>query len=204
MYRDGPLSIRPPEEITYGTGKCVLGHLLVAVSGKGIVTIMVRENAAQLVADLLPRFPKADLVRDEKGCKGVVAKVAAYIAAPFKPFPLRLDIRGTAFQKAVWIEVRKIPFGETSTYSKIAEAIGAPKAVRAVGSSCTHCWFAWAVPCHRVLSRGEAAAKKKEGRRYRWVAYEADLVAKRGKGPHGPTLKSEYLTPNHMKKPRTD
>ena len=182
VYRDGPLSIRPPEEIAYGTGKCALGQLLVAVGDKGIVTIIVREKAAQLVADLTPRFPKASLVRDEDGCKAVVAKVVAFIAAPFKPFPLQLDIRGTAFQRAVWNEVRKIPFGETSTYSEIAGAIGAPKAVRAVGSSCTHCWFAWAVPCHRVLGKGEASAGNNEGRRYRWVAYEADLLAKLGKG----------------------
>ena len=90
-----------------------------------------------------------------------------------------LDIRGTDLQKRVWSEVRKIPFGGTSTYSKIAEAIGAPKAIRAVANSCSRSWFAFAVPCHRVLHKGGAsAANRRDGRQYRWVAYEMRL--KRG------------------------
>jgi AraC family transcriptional regulator of adaptative response/methylated-DNA-[protein]-cysteine methyltransferase len=178
MFRDGPLSRRPPEEIRYGTGRCVLGRVLVASSDKGVVTIMVREKPDQLLRDIAARFPKAELVRDERGCAPVVAKVVAYIAAPFGRFGLPLDVRGTEFQRRVWGEVRKIPFGKTSSYTKIAEAIGAPKAVRAVGSSCTRCWFAFAIPCHRVLHSGAAKAGR-EGRRYRWVDYEAKLNAKR-------------------------
>ena len=174
MFRDGPLSRRPAEVIRYGTGKSAVGPVLVASSDKGIVTIMVREKADQLLRDIRARFPKADLVRDEKGCAPIVAKVIRYIASPFGPFKLRLDIRGTEFQQRVWREVRKIPFGRTSSYTRIAEAIGAPKAVRAVGSSCTRCWFAFAIPCHRVLHSGAAKAGG-EGRRYRWVAYEAKL-----------------------------
>ena len=96
MFRDGPLRRRPREEIRYGTGKSAVGPLLVASSDKGIVTIMVREKADQLLRDIRARFPKADLVRDEKGCAPIVAKVIRYIASPFGPFKLRLDIRGSA------------------------------------------------------------------------------------------------------------
>ena len=116
-------------------------------------------------------IPRASLVRG----KTPVAKVARYIAAPFKPFPLTLDIRGTDLQQRVWREVRKIPFGETSTYSKIAAAIGAPKAIRAVAQSCSRSRFAFAVPCHRVLHTGATAGRK--GPQYAWVAYEAKLAA---------------------------
>ena len=168
MFRDGPLSRRPPETIRYGTGRCALGALLVATSERGIVSITVRGNRARLIQDLEARFPKANLV---PGCKGAVAKVARYIAAPFRPFALPLDIRGTELQQRVWSEVRKIPFGETSTYSKIAAAIGAPKAIRAVAQSCSRSWFAFAVPCHRVLHSGG----RHEGRQYDWVNYEAKL-----------------------------
>lgn len=169
MFRDGPLSRRAPETIRYGTGRCALGALLVATSDKGIVTIMVRDTRSRLIGDLEARFPKAKLV---PGCKATVAKVAKYIAAPFRPFPLPLDIRGTDLQQRVWHEVRKIPFGATSTYSKIAAAIGAPKAIRAVASSCSRSWFAFAVPCHRVLHTGP----RREGRQYDWVDYEAKLA----------------------------
>ena len=175
MFRDGPLTRRAPETIRYGTGRCALGALLVATSDKGIVTIMVRDTPSRLIQDLEARFPKAKFV---PGCRAAVAKVAQYIAAPFRPFPLRLDIRGTDLQQRVWCEVRKIPFGETSTYSRIAEAIGAPKAIRAVASSCSRSWFAFAVPCHRVLHTG----RPREGRQYDWVAYEAKLAERATSG----------------------
>jgi len=178
MFRDGPLSRRVPETIRYGTGRCALGALLVASSDKGIVSIMVRDTQSRLIRDLGARFPKANLVRDEKGSKAMVAKVARYIAAPFRPFPLPLDVRGTDLQQRVWSEVRKIPFGATSTYTKIAAAIGAPKAIRAVAQSCSRSWFAFAVPCHRVLHKGGATAQnRRDGRQYNWVDYEAKLAA---------------------------
>ena len=180
MFRDGPLTPRAPETIRYGTGRCAVGALLVASSGRGIVSIMVRATLARAIRDLGARFPKANLVRDEKGSKATVAKVGRYIAAPFRPFALPLDIRGTDLQQRVWREVRKIPFGETSTYSRIAEAIGAPKAIRAVAGACSRSWFAFAVPCHRVLHKGGATAQNRgDGRQYRWVDYEAKLAAKR-------------------------
>ena len=177
MFRDGPLRRRPPEEIRYGTGTSAVGPVLVASSDKGIVTIMVREKPAQLLREIRERFPRAELVHDEKGCAPAVAKVVRYIARPFGRFKLPLDARGTEFQKRVWRQVRKIPCGQTSSYTRIAEKIGAPRAVRAVASSCTRCWLAFAIPCHRVLRSGPAKAAR-EGRRYRWVDYEAKLLVK--------------------------
>ena len=178
MYRDGPLRARPPEEIRYGTGRCALGRILVATSDAGIVTIMIRDKAARLVRELRLRLPKAILVQDEQACRAVVAKVIRYVAAPLRRFGLPLDIRGTELQRRVWNEVRRIPFGRTSTYSKIAEAIGAPKAIRAVANSCSRSWFAFAVPCHRVLHKGGASPHtRRAGRQYSWVAYEAKLNA---------------------------
>jgi len=178
MFRDGPLTRRAPETIRYGTGRCALGKLLVASSERGIVTIMIRDTQSALMRELAARFPKASLVRDDKGMKATVAKVAKYIAAPFRPFTLPLDIRGTELQQRVWNEIRRIPFGETSTYSKIAAAIGNPRAIRAVASSCSRCWLAFAIPCHRVLHSG-SATKRRAGPQYRRVAYEAKLAAKR-------------------------
>ena len=99
-FRDGPLTRRAPETIRYGTGRCVLGALLVASSVRGIVSIMVRDTRSRMIRDLGARFPKANLVRDEKGSKATVARVARYIAAPFRPFALRLDIRGTDQREA--------------------------------------------------------------------------------------------------------
>lgn len=66
-------------------------------------------------------------------------------------FPLRLD--GTDFQKAVWQELLRIPYGQTRTYSQIAAAIGRPKASRAVGIACSKNPIWIAVPCHRVIGK---------------------------------------------------
>jgi AraC family transcriptional regulator of adaptative response/methylated-DNA-[protein]-cysteine methyltransferase len=182
MFRDGPLTRRAPETIRYGTGRCALGALLVASSEQGIVSIMVRDTSSALIRALAARFPKAQLVRDEKGRRSIVAKVARYIAAPLRPFSLPLDIRGTELQRRVWNEVRKIPFGRTSTYSEIAAAIGYPKAIRAVANSCSRSGFAFAVPCLRVLHKGGSSThNRRDGRQYRWVAYEATLAARRQK-----------------------
>jgi AraC family transcriptional regulator of adaptative response/methylated-DNA-[protein]-cysteine methyltransferase len=140
---------------------------------------MVRDSTRRLIRDIEARFPRAELICDEKGSKATVTKVATYIAAPFGPFRLPLDIRGTELQRRVWDEVRKIPFGSTSTYSKIAAAIGAPKAIRAVAQACSRSWFAFAVPCHRVLHTGAAPRIRRKGRHYEWVDYEAKLAAVR-------------------------
>ena len=66
-------------------------------------------------------------------------------------FPLRLD--GTDFQKAVWQELLRIPYGQIRTYSQIAAAIGRPKASRAVGIACSKNPIWIAVPCHRVIGK---------------------------------------------------
>jgi AraC family transcriptional regulator of adaptative response/methylated-DNA-[protein]-cysteine methyltransferase len=62
-----------------------------------------------------------------------------------------LDIRGTVFQRRVWEALRRIPRGETRTYGEIARQIGAPAAVRAVGSACGANPVALVVPCHRAV-----------------------------------------------------
>ena len=64
---------------------------------------------------------------------------------------LPLAPKGTAFQKAVWAEMNKIPYGEVRTYGQLAAALGKPKAARAVGGAC-HCNpIAIIQPCHRVV-----------------------------------------------------
>ena len=68
-------------------------------------------------------------------------------------FELPLDVEGTPFQKAVWDELRRIPYGETRSYSEIAKAIGKPGAARAVGMANHDNPIAVVIPCHRVVGR---------------------------------------------------
>jgi len=62
-----------------------------------------------------------------------------------------LTQKGTDFQKMVWTELKKIPFGETRTYKEIAVAIGKPKAARAVANACGKNPYPIIIPCHRVV-----------------------------------------------------
>src|ERR1017187_7142685 len=78
-------------------------------------------------------------------------QLRAYFAGQLRRFELPLDLRGTDFQLRVWRELERIPYGETRSYLEIAEAIGAPRAVRAVGAANGANPIPIVVPCHRVI-----------------------------------------------------
>lgn len=80
-----------------------------------------------------------------------VRQLDEYFAGKRKVFSLKLDLRGTDFQKRVWNELLKIPFGKTHSYLDIAVALGDRKALRAVGRANGQNPIALVVPCHRVI-----------------------------------------------------
>jgi methylated-DNA-[protein]-cysteine S-methyltransferase len=80
-----------------------------------------------------------------------VLQLQAYFDHRLRAFDLPLDMQGTPFQKAVWQELGRIPYGETRNYAQIAGAIGIPTAVRAVGAANGANPVAIVVPCHRVI-----------------------------------------------------
>ena len=94
---------------------------------------------------------KADSAITEKVLLKAEKQLSEYFSGERKTFDLEFEFSGTDFQKAVWNELLKIPFGKTKTYGEIAKTIGNPKASRAVGSACGKNPIAIIVPCHRVL-----------------------------------------------------
>jgi AraC family transcriptional regulator of adaptative response/methylated-DNA-[protein]-cysteine methyltransferase len=96
-------------------------------------------------------FPNATVVRDGGGLKALVEGALAAIERPAATADLPLDVAGTAFQEAVWRELRRIPPGETRSYAEIAAAIGSPRAVRAVGTANGDNHVCVLIPCHRVI-----------------------------------------------------
>ena len=76
-----------------------------------------------------------EIVRDDKKNRKTFPRSEKYLKGELKRFNCRLDFRGTPFQKKVWSQLMKIPYGETRSYADIARAIGHPKAFRAVGSA---------------------------------------------------------------------
>lgn len=84
---------------------------------------------------LAKRAPRARLARDRAALAPLVEQIQAYAAGDLRRFEIPLDLRGSAFQCAVWREVARIPFGRTRTYGAIAERVGRPGAARAVGAA---------------------------------------------------------------------
>ena len=124
-----------------------LGQMLIAATSKGICRLTFDDSAASLRR----LFPNATIVEDSGGLKELVEGALAAIDSPLAARELPIDVAGTAFQEAVWRELRKIPAGETRSYAQIAAAIGQPKAVRAVGTANGDNHVAVLIPCHRVI-----------------------------------------------------
>lgn len=124
-----------------------IGPLLIATTSKGICRLTFDDSA-----DSLRRlFPNAQLVQDDGSMAGLIEGVLAAVEHPATAPELPIDVAGTAFQEAVWRELRRIPSGETRSYAQIAAAIGQPKAVRAVGTANGDNHVAVLIPCHRVI-----------------------------------------------------
>lgn len=116
----------------------------------GSVTF-VEENGALVVITTHPYHPKEEIYQETPVIKEAFAQLSEYFSGKRKTFNLPLLLKGTDFQKQVWQALLKIPFGETRSYKQIAEAIGNPKAVRAVGMANNKNPLLIVVPCHRVI-----------------------------------------------------
>ena len=142
-WRDGGRG----ETIRWTIVQCSLGNMLVAATAKGICRLTFEDDEQALTRI----FPKATLVGDDGSMSDLVAAALAAVEKPGAACDLPLDVAGTAFQEAVWRELRKIPPGETRSYAQIAAAVGKPGAVRATGSANGANHVAVLIPCHRVV-----------------------------------------------------
>lgn len=127
-----------------------LGEMLVAATGKGVCRLSFGEGREALEA----RFPHAELIEGGEDFAALLRQVIAAVEAPGDFAHIPLDVKGTAFQEAVWRELRRIPVGETRTYAQLAAAAGRPNAVRAAGSANGANNVAVLIPCHRVIRTG--------------------------------------------------
>lgn len=102
------------------------------------------------------RFPDGDAEPDEErhrpaALAEVVAQLEEYFAGERRAFALELDVAGTPFQREVWDRLRRIPFGTTLSYTELAQAVGRPDSVRAVGAAVGRTPVPIIIPCHRVV-----------------------------------------------------
>ncbi len=136
------------------------------------------DDTALIRRELQKRFPKAQLLASDASTDALADTVQRAVEAPSKTTRLPLDMAGTPFQRAVWLELQAIPAGSTSTYSEIARRIGRPTAARAVAQACAANSLAVLVPCHRVVrSDGSLSG-------YRWgTDRKRELLARERRTP---------------------
>jgi methylated-DNA-[protein]-cysteine S-methyltransferase len=97
----------------------------------------------------------APATTDEPMLKTAVEELAAYFAGELTEFSVPLSVRrGSEFERAVWREMTRIPYGEMRTYGEIATAVGDPGGARAVGVACNRNPIPVIVPCHRIVGAG--------------------------------------------------
>ena len=97
--------------------------------------------------------PQPDWIYDERLFSDALEQLEAYFNGERTQFDLKLNARGTQFQKQVWKELVTIPYGETICYGELARRIGNPSASRAVGSANGKNPISIIVPCHRVIGK---------------------------------------------------
>ena len=102
------------------------------------------------------RLPGYVLIEEEVALKCYAQELMEFLDGQRKEFTATTALHGTPFQQSVWQALLEIPFGETVSYSTIAERIGNPKAVRAVGTAIGANPMLIIVPCHRVIGKNGA------------------------------------------------
>ena len=133
--------------IRWAIAQTSLGNMLLAATDKGICRLSFDEDESELAR----RFPNAILLPGDDSFGALLQQAIAAVEHPEDMPSLPLDVGGTAFQRAVWEELQRIPAGETRTYADIAAAVGKPKAVRAAGTANGANNVAVLIPCHRVI-----------------------------------------------------
>ncbi|HEX4003761.1 MAG TPA: bifunctional DNA-binding transcriptional regulator/O6-methylguanine-DNA methyltransferase Ada [Candidatus Acidoferrales bacterium] len=180
-YRRGGEGMR----IDYTIVNSPLGRLLVGATERGISALYLGESDDKLSAAIKKEYPRAELRRDDNGAGSLgewVEEVVEHLRGHKPRLDLPTDVQATAFQRRVWEELRRIPYGTTRTYTQVARAIGKPKAIRAVARACATNPVSVVVPCHRVVREDGNLAGYRWGigRKSALLEHEAESAAAPG------------------------
>jgi len=134
-----------------------IGRLRIVTSQKGLVYVELPHASGRgFEGWRRTHAPEAEVVERRTDHDDVVDQLLEFLASERREFAIELDLRATDFQHAVYDVVARIPYGETLCYSEVADAIGRPKAVRAVGAANGANPIPLVIPCHRVIARDGA------------------------------------------------
>jgi methylated-DNA-[protein]-cysteine S-methyltransferase len=121
-----------------------LGDILLAQNDRGISHICFQAGDTVIV-------PESSWRQDDAAFVAAVEQLEAYFAGELQDFNLSLAAKGTPFQQEVWQFLQTIPYGQTTSYGAIAQAMGKPNATRAVGAANGRNPIPIIIPCHRVV-----------------------------------------------------
>ncbi|HSW13602.1 MAG TPA: bifunctional DNA-binding transcriptional regulator/O6-methylguanine-DNA methyltransferase Ada [Solimonas sp.] len=156
QYRAGGAGVA----ISHASAQTPLGLLMMGATDRGLCFVQFGDSEAQLLEMLRAEYPGAALAPMGTAMQAQFAAwmqaLGEHLSGAAQAPELPLDLRGTAFQMKVWAYLQRIPAGELRSYTEVAEAIGQPRAVRAVASACAANRVALLVPCHRVI-RGDGS-----------------------------------------------
>ena len=135
------------EQLYYACSEIEGLHFKIFTSHQGIRSILINKKDATLKSsDAIKLYP------DDPYLYNIFQQLEQYLSGQRKEFKLPLDISGSNFQKNVWKELQKIPYGKTVSYKKVAEKVGGPTYVRAVGKANSQNPVPIVIPCHRVIN----------------------------------------------------
>jgi len=135
----------PLSEPSFGFSNSPFGECCIAYSNDGICALTFPETRESAMYDLENRFPETNFRQNDEKVERLARQIFEKGDRPV------LNPIGTDFQQSIWRALQRIPAGKTTTYAQIAEAIGRPKAVRAVGTAIGANPIAFLIPCHRVI-----------------------------------------------------
>lgn len=171
QYQNGA----PAVAIRFAMATCDLGRVLLAATDRGICALSLGDSDEALEKFLASEFPGAEFHRDDAGLAVWLQELLRHLAGDQPHLDLPLDVRATAFQRKVWEQLRRIPYGETRSYGEVAKALGQPQAVRAVARACATNPASVVIPCHRVVgSDGKLTG-------YRWGVNRKEKLLEREK-----------------------
>ena len=154
QYRAGGERI----SISYVCIETTFGLMAIAATDRGLCSLQFGDSREKLFENLRSEFPAASLEQAKRPYSEQlelwIEALSRHLRGEQPRLDVPVDVRATAFQARVWNYLQSIPYGETRTYSEVAQSLGTPGAARAVGNACALNRVAIVIPCHRVI-RGD-------------------------------------------------
>ncbi|RDY29404.1 methylated-DNA--[protein]-cysteine S-methyltransferase [Romboutsia weinsteinii] len=120
-----------------------IGRIGIAEDGQGITNLYLENKLSSEGMTI----KETDLIKE------AARQLEDYLSGKIEVFDIPLSLKGTEFQKKVWEELKKIPYGKTYSYKELAEKIGKPTAARAVGMANNKNPILIIIPCHRIIGK---------------------------------------------------